>query len=229
FRTMTSGSITEFKNNYANMIESRKWKLNCSQRFVENSLYEYGMKLKKESCVHSFILDVDNEDFRGLFEDDGWEEIECTNIKEGPPLPNNVDRLLHDFNKDSSRRYEDFNTRTIFYAVIYSMYVTQIYDGCRLTLFFFLCTYRLFLLEASPNPLMSQQLEQWYQTNVWTPVTDKMLGNLPSVVCVLGESASVASKERKRQQGKLYPRRMGSRTDMVLRKTGNGIALEYGT
>ncbi|KAI8076333.1 uncharacterized protein BX664DRAFT_50663 [Halteromyces radiatus] len=112
---------------------------------------------------------------------------------------------IYDVLKDSSRRYEDFNTRTIFYAVIYSM---------------------LFLLEASPNPLMSQQLEQWYQTNVWTPVTDKMLGNLPSVV---GESASVASKERKRQQGKLYPERMGSRTDMVLRKTGNGIVLEYGT
>ncbi|KAG0188125.1 hypothetical protein DFQ28_005354 [Apophysomyces sp. BC1034] len=75
---------------------------------------------------------------------------------------------------------------------------------------------------------MSQQLEQWYQANAWTSVTDEMLGDLPGVVCVLGESTSVASKERKRQQGKLHSGRMDSRTDMILRKTGNGIVLEYG-
>ncbi|CAO3600807.1 unnamed protein product [Absidia cylindrospora] len=53
-----------------------------------------------------------------------------------------------------------------------------------------------------------------------------MLSGLPGVVCVLGESASVASKERKRQQQ--HCGRMGSRTDMILRKTGNGVVLEYG-
>lgn len=43
-----------------------------------------------------------------------------------------------------------------------------------------------------------------------------------------GESASVASRERKRQHGKLLSGRMGSRTDMILRKTSNGVVLEYG-
>ncbi|CAO3600814.1 unnamed protein product [Absidia cylindrospora] len=82
----------------------------------------------------------------------------------------------------AQKRYEDHITRCIFYAV----------DSI------------LFLFESNPNPLMSSQLEQWYQANVWTPVTDKLLSDLPGVVCVLGESTSISSRERKRRQGKQH-------------------------
>ncbi|KAI8335143.1 hypothetical protein BC941DRAFT_399684 [Chlamydoabsidia padenii] len=214
---MTPESMDEFKQIYSKMEDSMKWKLECTGRYVEDVLYNHGLTLEKENCLHSFILDTDDDDIRGLFGRDEWEEIDCTNVKEDPPLPDNVKTLLHDLNKtdysaiydilkDSTRRYEDFNTKAIFYAV----------DSI------------LFLYEAVPNPLMSQQLEQWYQANIWTPIMDKMLGDLPGVVCVLGESASLASKERKRQQGKLPSGRMGSRTDITLRKAGNGLVLEYG-
>ncbi|KAI8088879.1 uncharacterized protein BX664DRAFT_123084 [Halteromyces radiatus] len=133
---MTPESIDQFKHIYNKMDDSLKWKLNCTGRFVEDLLYDYGLTLRKENCLHSFILDTDDDDICGLFSSDEWEEIECTNIKEDPPLPDNVERLLHDFNKtnssdiydvlkDSSRRYEDFNTRTIFYAVD-SMYLNAL-------------------------------------------------------------------------------------------------------
>ncbi|KAI8076338.1 uncharacterized protein BX664DRAFT_353923 [Halteromyces radiatus] len=145
---MTSDSITEFKNNYANMIESRKWKVNCSQRFVENILFEYGLKLKKESCVHSFILGIDNDDIRGLFKDDELKEIQTKCAKDDPLLADDIKKLLeeldqndanavYDILKDSTRRYKDHDHKSIFYAVV--------------SLFF--------MFESNPNPLKSRQLE----------------------------------------------------------------------
>ncbi|CAO3638441.1 unnamed protein product [Cunninghamella blakesleeana] len=65
---------------------------------------------------------------------------------------------------------------------------------------------------SNPNPLMNNQLEQWYQCNVWSSTIDKIFGNLKGVTCFRGESSSLTS----------------SRTDMILRKSGNGVNLECG-
>ncbi|CAO3600808.1 unnamed protein product [Absidia cylindrospora] len=56
-RTMTQESIGEFKRIYGNMVDSLKWKLNSTGRFVEDVLFEYALTLKKENCLQSFILD----------------------------------------------------------------------------------------------------------------------------------------------------------------------------
>ncbi|CAO3599497.1 unnamed protein product [Absidia cylindrospora] len=201
------------------MAHSMKWKLNHTGKFVEDILYDYGLKLKKESAVHSFILATDDDGVRELFSDNDWEEILYTTSKNDPELPDNVEKILRDLDqtdataifdvpKDPTKRYEDYNTRTICYAAF-----SQVWWW---TYWF------LYLLEADPNPLKSIQLEQWYQANVWTPIIDKILGDIPGVICVLGESTSHASKERKRQETGRMMTRMG------IRKVSNGVPLEYG-
>ncbi|CAO3591698.1 unnamed protein product [Absidia cylindrospora] len=75
---------------------------------------------------------------------------------------------------------------------------------------------------------MPSRLEQWYQSNVWTPVIGKLYGDVAGLECVLGESSSKASRGRKRQEGKRQSVRMGSRCDMVLRKMGSSGIAEYG-
>ncbi|SAM00626.1 hypothetical protein [Absidia glauca] len=213
---MNTGFLGQFKQIYDKMEEQLKWKLSTG-RYVEDIIYKHGLKLEKESCLHSFILDTDDDQVHALFDDEEFEEVISKHCKEDPDLPRNVYELLQEFNqnnsnaihailKDSTRKYEDYNTRSIFYAV----------DSLTM------------LFDATPNPLMSSQLEQWYQANIWTPLMDKMYGDVPGVACVLGESLSIASKERKRLERKRQISKLGSRSDMVLRRIGNGIALEYG-
>ncbi|SAM06173.1 hypothetical protein [Absidia glauca] len=185
FCPMTPQPIGQFQTIYGAMDNGLKWKLGSSGRFVEDILFAHGMKLRNENCIHSFILGTDDDDVRDQFDADEWKEVETKYLKENPSLPDNVVKLLGDFSKsdtvydilrDSGRRYEDHNTQGVFYA-IYTM---------------------LLLYESNPNPLMTPLLEQWDQANVWAPVMHKMLGNLLGVNCVLGESGSLASEERKR-------------------------------
>lgn len=42
---------------------------------------------------------MEDDTLRGIFSCDEWEEIGDTNIKQDPPLPDNVIRLLYDLNK----------------------------------------------------------------------------------------------------------------------------------
>ncbi|CAG8719539.1 1473_t:CDS:2, partial [Dentiscutata heterogama] len=61
-----------------NLYTKRKWKLE-SGRFVEDVLYELGMKCRYYNLVHSFILDPTDEFIKNVFKEEELSEI----IKKG--------------------------------------------------------------------------------------------------------------------------------------------------
>ncbi|CAO3601435.1 unnamed protein product [Absidia cylindrospora] len=80
------------------------------------------------------------------------------------------------------------------------------------------------LYDMSPCPLMTPQLELWYECNVWTPLLDKMYGDIHGIQCVRGESANLAAKRRKSTDGSGDN---GVKNDLIIRTIGGGHLLEF--
>ncbi|ORZ07384.1 hypothetical protein BCR42DRAFT_442715 [Absidia repens] len=140
-------------------------------------LFDHGLIQTNESCVHSFILDTDDDEI-----------------------------LRHFF--------------------LIKM------NGKKFT--------KLLLFKRNPNPLMSSQLEQWYQAVMickgevnQTKCKDMLVGDK---VQLLGRDGQPQVVDRQAYQpgnenGNMANSMgggMGARTDMIIRKSGNGVVLEYG-
>ncbi|CAO3638159.1 unnamed protein product [Cunninghamella blakesleeana] len=108
-------------------------------------------------------------------------------VKKNPLLSPTIIDLLNDLNQttiddiykilmDPAKRFKDFYTKKIYHAAEKLIF---------------------FLFESNPNPLKQTQLEHWYQCNLWCNIIDDLFENVNEVICVCGESSSLASRERK--------------------------------
>ncbi len=58
------------------MKQDQKWILS-SGTCVENVIFEYCKNLSAESLMHSWIIDLDDQEVESLFTVEEWKEIHC--------------------------------------------------------------------------------------------------------------------------------------------------------
>jgi hypothetical protein len=99
------------------MKDERKWCLK-SGRYVEDILYEIGLSQQKEryisgenqtinylpfyfliSICHSFTIDLSDSNIQEAFDEEEWNEVKSTNVKEKIQLKDDVKQLLEALNK----------------------------------------------------------------------------------------------------------------------------------
>ncbi|RHZ51569.1 hypothetical protein Glove_476g78 [Diversispora epigaea] len=91
---------------YSKMIPSQMWTLK-SGRKVEEIIYEFARKLKRESCLHSFIIYESDVQTKSLFFEDEWKEITTSEVKNRPELEKSVKELLKKYTVDDVERLRE--------------------------------------------------------------------------------------------------------------------------
>nr|CAG8631909.1 9382_t:CDS:2 [Entrophospora candida] len=103
------------------MKNTSKWKLS-TRKFVEDSLYEYGLKCTSEHMCHSFILDPDDNSYINdkIFTKEELEEIRDYKKRELPEIPedlinyimkfsdNKIHELRHSLKNDNESISENY-------------------------------------------------------------------------------------------------------------------------
>ncbi|CAG8579004.1 568_t:CDS:10 [Paraglomus brasilianum] len=221
---LTDASMKEYTQQYEDMDDKYKWKLESGRR-VEDVLYEFGCSRQFEHLAHSFTIDLDDRQMKSLFKDEEWKEILETNVKDDPTLDDDLERCINAFAKtnlaDIREAMSQFTTcRGAKYSVQQDFAVDAIvYAVHSLVL----------LYERQPNALGVEHHEQWYNVNLWGPVIDKAFGDINGIDIVRGESCSFASSERKnRKRKRTHRKSLGRRGDAIIRKNSGGQVLEFG-
>ncbi|CAO3588657.1 unnamed protein product [Absidia cylindrospora] len=197
-----------------------KWLLQ-SGRYVEDIVYRFGQSQEKESICHSFTIDLSDELIRNSFTDDEWNEILTTNVKQDIPLSEDVKSLLEALNKKPSLKEirQVIGEKLNEYLV---MDYNEVFDKIQIC---YAALSLIMLYEMSPCHLMCPQLELWYECNVWTPLLDKLYGDIHGVICIRGEPANLSTKRRKASDG---TNDKGVKNDLIIRDVGGGHLLEFG-
>src|SRR5207247_3647776 len=81
---LTSSQFKCFDESYAKMKKTQKWILS-SGTCVENVIFEHRNKLSAESLLHSWIIDLDDQEAEALFTVEEWKEI-CREIRKLPEI-----------------------------------------------------------------------------------------------------------------------------------------------
>lgn len=71
---LTSSQFKYFGESYARMNKTHKWILS-SGTCVEDVIFEHCSKLSAESLLHSWIIDLDDQEAEALFTVEEWKEI----------------------------------------------------------------------------------------------------------------------------------------------------------
>ncbi|RUP48266.1 hypothetical protein BC936DRAFT_144775 [Jimgerdemannia flammicorona] len=202
---LTDISRREYKAMFESMDDSSKWKLK-SGRKVEDILY---------NSVHSFIIDLKDQQICALFTDEEREELECTNSMDDIVLDNDTEKCIEVLSRPVLVKFvtrlanlRDDEIDMICYAVQNLVH----------------------LYERQPNPLCMNHLEAWYNLNIWGPTIDKVFGDIRGIDVARGESCSISSSNRKnksRKQDHTERKVIGRRGDAI-RKSTSGRALEFG-
>ncbi|CAG8699506.1 3960_t:CDS:2, partial [Acaulospora morrowiae] len=218
---LTTEHRQEIQDVYKKMKKERMWKLPTG-RYVEEELFKLGKKLKFEHAVHSFIVDVDDETIRNHFNEAELDEIDCTLGPQVPELSDDITNCLDKFidktNLNEIREiikdlmfgsnYDHKNHHDIDY-VIFALYAL--------------------IREIQNGSLKDNNLETWFNCHIWNAFLDQAFGDLNAISIVRGESTSLASATRKNIKRRLGERRrMGCRTDWILRSINNGDRDEFG-
>ncbi|RUS31851.1 hypothetical protein BC938DRAFT_476926 [Jimgerdemannia flammicorona] len=203
-----------FNLSFGEMRSDEKWTLK-SGRAVEDIMFAYGVKLEEESLVHSWILDLSDTRLQGLFTREEWEEIRTHNMPKIPQIPKEL--AMHMVS------YATVDVQVLREMVLRSWLDPDVeYDPAKHGVFQYihvvyerLCT----LYEQGTSPLEEHHLENWYNVNVWSVILDRCFEQLGAVVCIRGESCSIASSERKNEKRTLGIRKkIGRRGDGIFRE-----------
>jgi hypothetical protein len=89
--------LEDFRESYKKMNVAHKWVLS-SGRCVEDTLFEHCKRLQVESLLHSWVIDLDDQEADSLFTTVEWNEIQRA-VKELPE----ADRTF----ADSMMRFSD--------------------------------------------------------------------------------------------------------------------------
>ncbi|RIB15284.1 hypothetical protein C2G38_1590933 [Gigaspora rosea] len=189
------------------MENSRKWKLE-SGRFVEDVLYELGMKCRYYNLVHSFILDPTDEFIKNAFKEEELSEIiKKENGNDLLEIDDEILEYINTFAKDSTKEIRiALNTPHHRLGSNYNPQNDFVYEHVRTTV-----SDWVRLLEMQPNPLALDMPEAWYRINVWRSI-DIAFSDTPYTYVVGGEKAGLASSERKNRYRTL------SNTEPIQRK-----------
>ena len=76
--------LKEFQESYAKMNVAQKWFLS-SGKCVEDTIYEHCKQLPVETYLHSWIIDLDDQEAEMLFNVEEWNEIRHT-VREPPEV-----------------------------------------------------------------------------------------------------------------------------------------------
>ncbi|KAG2223659.1 hypothetical protein INT45_010018 [Circinella minor] len=94
--TKSGKDMENFKQEHTSFIPNKKWVLS-SGRCVEDVMFEYGQKLSHEHPAHSYILCVDDSNWKNVFTEEEINEL----LNEGNPclpvLNENVRSILQEF------------------------------------------------------------------------------------------------------------------------------------
>ncbi|RUP45379.1 hypothetical protein BC936DRAFT_148253 [Jimgerdemannia flammicorona] len=216
-----------FKLSFSRMRPDEKWTLK-SGKVVEDIMFAYGEKLKEESLIHSWILDLSDTRVQDLFTKEEWEEVRTHNMPKIPKVPKELAKHMVSYaTKD--------DVRALRKKVLQSWLDPDVeYDPAKHDVFQYihvvyerLCTW----YEQKPSSLEEHHLENWYNVNLWSLIFDRCFEQLGVVVCISvreligyvfllrGESCSIASSERKNEKRTLSIRKkIGRRGDGIFRE-----------
>ncbi|CAI2181738.1 11046_t:CDS:10 [Funneliformis geosporum] len=206
------------------MKDDKKWKLSTGT-YVEDVLYNLGIKCRYNNLVHSFIIDSEDKFVQSGFTSDELTEIrETKSMYESPQIDNELLGYIDSFAKDSTK-----DIRKALYSSYprlcenYNPLVDFPYEHVRTTV-----SDWVRLLEMEPNPLtITQDLpESWFRINVWRTV-DIAFSDLPFVFFVGGEKAGLATKDRKNRGRTLS--NIGPMQRRAIGKKGDGYVRSFGS
>ncbi|KAG9286005.1 hypothetical protein G9A89_022681 [Geosiphon pyriformis] len=210
------GLWAAFKLSFSGMELDEKWTLK-SGRAVEDIMFAYGVKLKEEkhALVHSWIFDLSDTRLQGLFTKEEWEEVKTYNMPKILKVPKELAKHMVS--------YATVDVRVLRKKVLQSWLDPEVeYDPVKHGVFQYihvvyerLCTW----YEQNPCPLEERHLENWYNINLWSVIFDRCFEQLGVVVCIRGESCSIANSERKNEtRTSSVRKKIGRRVDGIFRE-----------
>ena len=81
---LLSSQLKEFQESYVKMNVAQKWFLS-NGKCVEDTIYEHCKQLPVETYLHSWIIDLDDQEAEMLFSVEEWNEIRHT-VRELPAV-----------------------------------------------------------------------------------------------------------------------------------------------
>ncbi|RGB25445.1 hypothetical protein C1646_459379 [Rhizophagus diaphanus] len=210
------------------MNVAHKWVLS-SKKCVEDILFEHCERLPVESLLHSWVIDLDDQETESLFTTEEWNEIKRA-VKKLPEVDSSF--------AGSMMRFADVKTTSDLRRVLKTtsyLNEDEPYDRSKhydsewaeIVMRKFLTYY-----EDPNKTLQKEHLESWYDINVWSLIVDHGLCDVIGMETVRKESSSEAvatRKNRKRvrtRRRKPERRKMGYRMDGIFRMYIGDV--EYG-
>ncbi|CAI2186185.1 20208_t:CDS:2, partial [Funneliformis geosporum] len=225
---LTSSQFKCFDESYAKMKKTQKWILS-SGTCVEDVIFEYCKELSAESLLHSWIIDLDDQEAENLFTNEEWLEIR-SEIRKLPKVDETfVNSMLRFANVKTTGELRNVLETTSYRNLDEPYERENHYDAEWVDI-----VMRKYLTDyEDPNgTLHRSHLESWHDINVWSLIIDHGLRNLIGIETVRKESSSEAVSARKnrkrvrRRRKNIERKKMGSRMDGIFRAYVNDV--EYG-
>ncbi|POG76780.1 hypothetical protein GLOIN_2v1552276 [Rhizophagus irregularis DAOM 181602=DAOM 197198] len=188
------------------MKKTQKWILS-SGTCVEDVIFEYCKELSAESLLHSWIIDLDDQEAEDLFTDEEWREIR-SEIRKLPKVDEAfVNSMLPRFDVKTTGELRNV-LETTSYRNLDEPYDREKQD-----------------YEDPNGTLHRSHLESWHDINVWSLIIDHGWSHRKES----SSEAVSARKNRKRARTRrknIKRKKMGSRMDGIFRAYVNDV--EYG-
>ncbi|CAG8595230.1 5796_t:CDS:10, partial [Ambispora gerdemannii] len=225
---LTLSQFKCFNESYAKMKKTQKWILSTGT-CVEDAIFEHCNKLSGESLLHSWIVDLDDQETEALFTVTEWKEIR-REIRRLPKVDETFVELLMRFANVKTTSELRHILETTSYRNMDEPYDREKHYDAKwvdIVMRKYLTNY-----EDSNGILHKSHLESWHDINVWSLIIDHGLRNLIGIETVRKESTSGAVSVRRNQKRictrhkNIERKMMGSRMDGIFRTYVNDI--EYG-
>ncbi|ORX61741.1 hypothetical protein DM01DRAFT_1332322 [Hesseltinella vesiculosa] len=218
-----------FADSFKKMDDSKKWRLR-SGKFVEDSLYAFGMSCSAEHLCHSFVVDPSDAIYtkHNIFTEDELTEIAASHCKPYPDIPLALRDFINQFNVTSTSDLRKAVLKTHPWDENYNKNIHGDLDWVRNSMYNLL---RLYESDELEHP----HLEQWFNIHVWR-FFDTVFDTMKRIEVVRGESSSKASAVRKNlervvgSKERIAAKKRGRKCDLIVRHHApdHQVPLEYG-
>ncbi|KAF9124593.1 hypothetical protein BGX30_000865 [Mortierella sp. GBA39] len=191
-----------------------------SGNHVEDVLFAAGVTKKQHGLLHSFIIDVDDDSVRELFQEEDWtfimKEQDMAVGQDDQDIVGTLDAL-----KDAGSAeaiMEILNHRHPRLGKAYRMdhdyNFKWLFDSVSKWIDIYTMPFSVFTSDAT--------LEYFWRSQVWG-VLDTLFYDIPNTLMIGGEGHGIESKERRNQQqpGRALRKAGGSKSDGYLRSFGS--------
>ncbi|OAQ31248.1 hypothetical protein K457DRAFT_30792 [Linnemannia elongata AG-77] len=191
-----------------------------SGNHVEDVLFAAGVTKNQHSLLHSFIIDVDDDSVRELFQEEDWtfimKEQNMSVELDDKDIVKTLDAL-----KDAGSAeaiMEILNHRPLRLGNAYRMdhdyELKWLFDSVSKWIDIYTMPFSVFTSDAT--------LEYFWRSQVWG-VLDTLFYDIPNTLMIGGEGHGIESKQRRNQQqpGRTLRKAGGSKSDGYLRSFGS--------